>query len=417
MPMATVTSLQGPSPAPTAGPTNANGSADGAGEGFADALQQARRQGGPAAHRPAERHPADARQKTGGTNGKDVKDGKGPDAATNEARSTEAARARQTSADADDDVTQVSEVGADSGNATAAAVDNTWLPPDLAAAQARFEGTRALGKRTDDIDLSRGDADTDEERSAFGGALSSTQMLADRHRATRAAADAAGAADLDAEQPPGLTATDRGEAAMGAIALAMPAGEQFAQSLRAATTDNPTPAAPLDALSALTSSPGHPTATGADTNPAVVAEQEIRPSVHSPGFAPALGAQLTLLVKEGVTEARLHLNPLEMGPINVQIQLEGTQARVEMVAEHSATRQALEQSMPSLASALRDSGLTLAGGGVFEQSTRRDQAGEPGTGSPRAAGTPGRQADDDTGATAGAAMRSTRARGVVDLYA
>ena len=63
-------------------------------------------------------------------------------------------------------------------------------------------------------------------------------------------------------------------------------------------------------------------------------EHTLHTPLHSPGFAPALGAQLTLLIKDGVTAARLHLNPAEMGPISVQIQLDGSQARIEMAAEH-----------------------------------------------------------------------------------
>lgn len=149
--------------------------------------------------------------------------------------------------------------------------------------------------------------------------------------------------------------------------------------------------------------------------------REIHAPLHSPGFAPALGAQLSLMVRDGVAEAMLHLHPAEMGPIAVQIQIEGQHARVEMVAEQAVTRQVLEQSMPSLASALRDSGLTLTGGGVFEQSTRQGQPGD----------TPNRQSGARAGDTASAegnasadlsagalaAGRLARPRGVVDLYA
>ena len=90
----------------------------------------------------------------------------------------------------------------------------------------------------------------------------------------------------------------------------------------------------------------------------------------SPGtaeFAPQLAAQITTFVRDGLQHARLELSPAEMGPLTVQIQLEGNAARVHLAAENAQTRQALEQAMPQLAGSLRESGLTLSGGGVFEQ--------------------------------------------------
>lgn len=146
-----------------------------------------------------------------------------------------------------------------------------------------------------------------------------------------------------------------------------------------------------------------------------VAERQLDTPLTHPGFAPALGAEVTLLVKDGVQHARLHLNPAEMGPITVQIQIEGERAQVTMSAEQAPTRQALEQALPALAGALRDSGLTLTGGGVFEQP--RQGGREPGNGGgngerPAAgAGRDGEPVAPDT------ARPLPAPRGVVDLYA
>jgi len=151
---------------------------------------------------------------------------------------------------------------------------------------------------------------------------------------------------------------------------------------------------------------------------AAVPERQIHTPLHSPAFAPALGAQLRLMVQDGVTEARLNLNPAEMGPISVQIRIEGQHARVEMAAELAVTRQALEQAMPALAGALRESGLTLTGGGVFEHARDARQADADG-GSGRGGGRDGNDtggpadlADAEAGVPGAAAPR-----GMVDLYA
>ncbi len=96
-------------------------------------------------------------------------------------------------------------------------------------------------------------------------------------------------------------------------------------------------------------------------------QAELRAPVGSNEFAPALGSQLSVMVRDGIEHAQLKLNPAEMGPIEVRISLDGTQAQVDFSAAHAATRQALQDAVPALAGALRENGLTLTGGGVFEQ--------------------------------------------------
>jgi flagellar hook-length control protein FliK len=116
-----------------------------------------------------------------------------------------------------------------------------------------------------------------------------------------------------------------------------------------------------------------------------------------------------------VQQARLQLHPAEMGPITVQIALDGASARVDFHAAVAATRQALEAALPALAGALRESGLTLTGGGVYQQAPgRQDADSGPGGGSPDGRA-PGRQASDDGPAPLMALP--LRRRGLVDLVA
>jgi flagellar hook-length control protein FliK len=139
----------------------------------------------------------------------------------------------------------------------------------------------------------------------------------------------------------------------------------------------------------------------------------LQPSIDEAGFGPALGAQVALWVRDGVQEARLQLHPAELGPINVQIALDGQLAHVDFVAAVPATRESIEQSLPALAAALRDAGFTLAGGGVAGQGAhggrngRRDGAGREFGTQPVAA--------DDTATPALAPRRWNRS--LVDVYA
>jgi flagellar hook-length control protein FliK len=140
--------------------------------------------------------------------------------------------------------------------------------------------------------------------------------------------------------------------------------------------------------------------------------------VDSPEFAAAFGVQVSVFVREGVQHAELHLNPAETGPVSIAITLEGSQARVEFGADLAATRQAIENGLPALASALRDAGFTLAGGGVAQHSRSggNGQADDEATGH----GRPDRRAVRGSESIVGQAVRRATHRvavGGIDLYA
>jgi flagellar hook-length control protein FliK len=149
----------------------------------------------------------------------------------------------------------------------------------------------------------------------------------------------------------------------------------------------------------------------------------------STDFAQALAEKVAMWVGKASTDgpmtAELHLNPAEMGPINVKISLDGQSAQVDFAAAALETRKAIEASMPMLSSALNDIGLNLAGSDVSSQTSQQQafsQAFSQSDGSQgRGPGGPGGQGERDT-ATDGLAMRQVAAprpggRGGLDLYA
>jgi flagellar hook-length control protein FliK len=170
--------------------------------------------------------------------------------------------------------------------------------------------------------------------------------------------------------------------------------------------------------------PPAPAPTGLDGRPAGVPADTLAPPLHSPGFAPALAARVLLMLREGTREARLQLNPAELGPIGVRISVDGSQARVDLVADQAPTRQVLEQALPGLAGALREAGLTLAGGGVFDAprgapgDTSRDGRSGPHGGAGAQPGGGAGTGPGTDGAVDGAAPAARAvARGLLDLYA
>ena len=150
---------------------------------------------------------------------------------------------------------------------------------------------------------------------------------------------------------------------------------------------------------------------------------------QSPAFAPALGQQIAVWMKEGVQHAEVHLNPQDLGPIRVKIAVDGAATKVEMSADVASTRDALQQALPQLSDSLGQVGLSLTGGGVSDQSASQSQsqgqfqmAGDGGSGSSggrQGGGNSGGSADDGLGDLArGAASRPASARrGLLDMYA
>lgn len=239
---------------------------------------------------------------------------------------------------------------------------------------------------------------------------SATQALHAAHADAQAEAKA-GARAVAAEallQPvPAGTALAAGsrELAMAALTASEPVRGAPA-SERARVGELLSPASPLGGLVT-------PTAPAATLLTGAPLSLSVATPVQSPDFSQALASQLTTLARGGVHEAELQLNPADMGPIAVQIVIDGAQAQIDFTASHAGTRQALESSLPALAAALNGAGLTLSGGGVFEQRSGGREGAADGE---RHAG--GRSETIALGGIEGpAGARPPAARGLLDLYA
>lgn len=238
----------------------------------------------------------------------------------------------------------------------------------------------------------------------------------------------AGTTPGDVPGAPGSTARLQGEAsadaALGAADVTR-AGAAPAPGLAGALADRVSGAVPgaasgaPGAMAPAAGSMAGPAAATPTSGGAPVADAFLAAAPGQAGFAPRLGAQLTVFAREGVEFARLHLNPAELGPVWVQIQLEGQAAQVHLAAENAFTREQLGDALPVLAGSLREAGLTLSGGGVFDQPRQRDAFGDPqrapgGTGA-RSGTTP--DAPDWRDAAPGTLQAPPRRRGIVDLIA
>ncbi len=158
---------------------------------------------------------------------------------------------------------------------------------------------------------------------------------------------------------------------------------------------------------------GPSTLDAVPSSPVASVDATVATPLASPDFAHAFAVQVSVLVQDGVHSAELHLNPVETGPVSVRIVVDGSQARIDFGADALATRQAIEAGLPELASALRDAGFTLQGGGVSQHA--RDPNGDAGSGDGSAA----RRASSgsEEARPAPAPRQRIVAAGGVDLYA
>ncbi len=205
-----------------------------------------------------------------------------------------------------------------------------------------------------------------------------------------------------------------GEAGQDPLALLgalIDAGRQeaasFAAGEEAAVTIEPTAG---DGMAALLQNAGARAAENRELR-GDVPEFTLRTPVQHPDFSQALGERLTWLVRQDVQQARIQLEPAELGPLEISLSIKDDQASVTISAQHPLTREVLEADSQRLRAMLGDSGFTMVDVNV-SQGWRQHQDGE------RAAAGVGGAAEpaiDQAAAEQGALPR--RGRGLIDHYA
>lgn len=90
--------------------------------------------------------------------------------------------------------------------------------------------------------------------------------------------------------------------------------------------------------------------------------------MQDPGlFAERLNQQVAVMMSHNAQQARIAVSPPELGPVEIQVSVNGDEATVQLAATHPATRQALEDALPRLRAAFLESGINLGDAGVFTQ--------------------------------------------------
>lgn len=126
----------------------------------------------------------------------------------------------------------------------------------------------------------------------------------------------------------------------------------------------------------------------------------------------ALGQRIQWLVRENVQEARIRLNPREMGVIDIRIQVDGDRAHLQFVSAQANVREALDAALPRLREMFAEGGLSLG-----DVSVGRESPGRNGS-SGEQAGSEGQGSDEpDAQANESLLQQSSLDRSLLDLYA
>ena len=233
----------------------------------------------------------------------------------------------------------------------------------------------------------------------------------------RATAQDMAALELQRNWTPALPAQTLAERAAGGNSPTLAAAAEFAAYGRLLPSELPSGARvePVGERSdpssarALALLPGQGAA-----HAAIASSAAISAPVGSPAWDTGLGEQMVWMSAQKNHVAELHLNPPDLGPLQITLTVNNDQASAQFVSHHAAVREAIEAALPRLKEMLADAGITLGNATVSADSSR-DQSG---TGGARQGS--GAVLEDASADSAGPLQRGSLQwwhRGSVDVFA
>jgi flagellar hook-length control protein FliK len=162
---------------------------------------------------------------------------------------------------------------------------------------------------------------------------------------------------------------------------------------------------------------------GPQANLSTGTPEPVRLSVNAPveqssRWASEMGDRLAWVARNGMSSATLQVNPPQLGPIEVRIQMSGDQAAVSFAAVQPQTREAIQQALPALASSFAAQGLSLGQTSVGRdnqpQQSRAD--GSSGNNANRGTDAIGAVSVDNTSSSSGAIGTNRGGTGLVDTF-
>lgn len=140
-------------------------------------------------------------------------------------------------------------------------------------------------------------------------------------------------------------------------------------------------------------------------------------AMDSADWPQQLGEQIRWRLGEGIQEARIEINPRELGAVDVRLSMDEQGLRVHLSAEHAKTRELLQSELPRLRESLHQGGIVLADAQVGREAPSREGARQHGAhGAFKPEHAPGHGRDDDDARATHVGGWRTRI-GLLDDYA
>ena len=133
--------------------------------------------------------------------------------------------------------------------------------------------------------------------------------------------------------------------------------------------------------------------------------------VAAPGWDRAVGEKVVWMAGQHLQVAELHLNPPELGPLQITLTVNNDLASAQFVSQHAAVRDAIEAAMPRLREMLAEGGITLGNANVSAESFREQAQQDSRNHAARGA------AQAETGGAFRVTQSMRTLRGLVDIFA
>nr|WP_320166945.1 flagellar hook-length control protein FliK [uncultured Methylophaga sp.] len=108
-----------------------------------------------------------------------------------------------------------------------------------------------------------------------------------------------------------------------------------------------------------------------------VASLPVQPNIQSSAWSQVMNSRVVWMAKEGIQQAEMKMNPANLGPVEVKLHVQNEQASVTFLAQHSTTRDALEQALPKLRESFAENGMQLTHAEVGQQQQQQQRDEQP----------------------------------------
>lgn len=117
--------------------------------------------------------------------------------------------------------------------------------------------------------------------------------------------------------------------------------------------------------------------SGPERSASAVPTAYVEHTLGAPGWDQAFGSQVSVLVSRREPQAEIRLNPPQLGPVEVRIELKGDQVSLAFSAPQADTRAAIENALPHLREMLAGNGLALGNASVNAETSQQQPGARP----------------------------------------